>query len=104
MPEKTEIFCLNLSNSAAFKAKLNHVLMGSLICREINILYGSFSILYYFSDILERVLDWHKKIFPRLCLNCREGVTWVVKAAVPVQERIIISFSKPRQLWKDLKP
>lgn len=31
MLEKTEIFCLSLSNSVAFKAKLNHVLMGSVI-------------------------------------------------------------------------
>lgn len=100
---KTEILSLNLSNKIAFKAKLNHVLMGSLFGRQINILYGSFSTWYYFSDTLRSVLDWHKKIFPRLCLNCRERVTWVVKAAVPVQEKITTCSSKPAWLWKSLK-
>lgn len=29
--EKTEIFCENVSNNIAFKAKLDHVLMGLVI-------------------------------------------------------------------------
>jgi len=90
---KTEIFCLNISNNIAFKAKLNHVLMGSVVWREINVLYRSFSTSYYFSDTLRSVLGWYKRIFPRLHLNCRERVTWAAKAAVPVQQRANRGFT-----------
>lgn len=68
--------------------------MGSVIWREISIFYGSCSTSYYFSEALESAVEWHMKIFPRLCPNCRERVSGAVKTAVPVQQRASRGFGE----------